>query len=109
MMNGNEAIMNKIGKMGMKDPQMESAYKMMSNGYNMMEKAKETMATNKEEAQKMASKGAKMMLDAQNLASVECNKKGMAKNCGMEISECEAASKKIKEGALQWFFGGAGI
>ena len=110
MMSANKAMSAKMEKMmGKKDPELQKCQTMMSTGYDMMDKAKPMMATNKVEAQRMAAKGAKMMLDAQNLASVECNKKGMAKDCGMEMTECSAAANKVKEGALQWFFGGTGM
>ena len=54
----------------------------------------------------MVKEGAKMMLDAQKATSAAVEKKGMVKECSIALDSCTYGEKKIKEGALQWFFGG---
>ncbi len=109
MMEGNKKIMAIMEKKGMKDAELTSAEKMMTEGYDMIMKGKEMMATDKTGAQKMASQGGKMMMDAQKKIAGVVEKKGMVQECKIDLSECTYGEQKIKQGALQWFFGAGGI
>jgi hypothetical protein len=109
MMQGNEKIMAKMSEKGMKDPELTTAEKMMTDGYDMIMKAQEKLATNKTEAQKMLSKGGKMMMDAHKKIAAEVEKKGMTQTCYDDFAQCSLGEKKIKEGGLHWFFGSPGL
>jgi hypothetical protein len=109
MMDGNKKIMAIMEKKGMKDAELTSAEKMMMEGYDMIMKGQAMMATDKTGAQKMASEGGKMMLDAQKKVAAVVEKKGMVQECKIDLSECTYGEQKIKKGALEWFFGAAGV
>jgi hypothetical protein len=105
MMEGNKKVMAKMSAKGMKDAELTAAEKMMTDGYDMIMKGEGMLATNKAEAQKMASQGGKMMMDAQKRVAADVEKKGMTQVCYDDFAQCSLGEKKIKEGALQWFFG----
>ena len=109
MMDGNQKIMEKMTKKGMKDEELTSAEKMMTQGYEMIMKGEAMLATNKAEAQVMASHGGKMMLDAQKKVAAEVEKKGMTQECNLDYTVCKAGEEKIKTGALNWFFAAPGF
>jgi hypothetical protein len=109
MMDGNKKIMDIMTKKGMKDAELTSAEKMMQEGYDMIMKGQGVMATDKAEAREMASRGGKMMLEAQKKTVAEVEKKGMTQECKIDLSECSYGEQKIKQGALEWFFGSPGI
>jgi hypothetical protein len=106
MLDANKKIMDIMEKKGIKDPELTAAEKMMKEGYDMIMKGHGMLATNKAQAQEMASKGGKMMLDAQKKTEAVVEKKGMTQECKIDLSECTYGEKKIKQGALEWFFGG---
>jgi len=105
MMDGNKKIMDIMAKKGIKDAELTAAEKMMKDGYDMIMKGQGMLATNKTEAREMASKGGKMMLDAQKKTEAVVEKKGMTQECKIDLSECSYGEQKIKAGALEWFFG----
>ena len=109
MMDANKKIMDKMAKKGMMDAELTAADKMMKEGYDMIMKGQAMVATNKAEAQKMASHGGKMMMDAQKKIAAAVEKKGMTQACYDDFAQCKLGEQKIKEGALQWFFGSPGI
>jgi gamma-glutamylcysteine synthetase len=105
MMDGNQKIMAKMAEKGMKDAELTAAEKMMTEGYEMIMKGQAMLATNKAEAQKMASQGGKMMMDAEKKTAAAVEKKGMTKVCYDDFVQCDKGEAKVKEGGLQWFFG----
>ena len=106
MMDANKKIMDKMAKKGMMDAELTAADKMMKEGYDMMMKGHGMVATNKAEAQKMASQGGKLMMDADKKVAAEVEKKAMTVECKIDLSDCTTGEQKIKQGALDWFFGG---
>jgi formate-dependent nitrite reductase cytochrome c552 subunit len=103
MMDGNQKIMAIMEKKGIKDPELTAAEKEMKDGYDMIMKGQgEAQAA---EGKKMMTHGAKMMLDAQTKTAAVIEKKGMVQECKIDLSECTYGEQKIKEGALEWFFG----
>ncbi len=106
MMDGNKKVMDIMTKKGIKDADLMAAQKTMEDGYNMLTKG-ETMMN--PEGQKMVKEGAKMMLDAQNKTMGVVEKHEMVKECSIALDSCTIGEKKVKEGALQWFFGGGGV
>ncbi len=106
MMDGNKKVMEIMTKKGIKDADLMAAQKSMEDGYNMLTKG-ETMMN--PEGQKMVKEGAKMMLDAQNKTMASVEKHEMVKECSIALDSCTIGEKKVKEGALQWFFGGGGV
>jgi len=109
MMDANKKIMDTMEKKGMKDADLVAADKLMSEGYETIQKGRDTLATNNAQAREMASRGGKMMLEAQKKVAAAVEKKGMVEECKIDLSECTYGEKKIKEGALQWFFGSPGL
>jgi len=109
MMDGNKKVMDIMAKKGIKDAELTAAEKEMKEGYDMIMKGQGMVATNKAQAQEMASKGGKMMLDAQKKTEAVVEKKGMTQECKIDLSECTYGEQKIKQGALQWFFGAPGL
>jgi hypothetical protein len=105
MMDANKRIMDIMSKKGMVDADLKAADKMMEDGFAMIMKGEAMMATDKAQAQSMASQGGKMMLQAHKKVAAEVEKKGMTQECKIDLSDCTMAEKKIKEGALEWFFG----
>jgi len=105
MMDGNKKIMDIMTKKGMVDPELTAANNQMKEGYEMIMKGEGMLGSNKAEAQSMASRGGKMMLDAQKKVAAQVEKKGMTQECKIDLSECTYGEQKIKEGALDWFFG----
>ena len=108
MMEGNKMIMDTATKKGVKDAEFTAAEKMMTDGYNMMTKGESMMTGGTMgEGKAMVTRGAKMMLDAQKMTSAAVQKKGpeFVKECTIGLDSCTIAEKKIKEGALEWFFG----
>jgi len=73
---------------------------MITKGESMMTGS--TMA----EGQAMVKHGSKMMLEAQKATADIVEKKGMTYECSSALDTCKYAEKKIKEGALDWYFGG---
>ena len=107
MMDGNKKIMEIMEKKGIKDPDLTAAEKTMMDGYSMITKGETMMTgTTKTEGQDMIKKGAKMMLDAQKKTNAVVEKHQMVKECSIALDSCTYAEKKVKEGALEWFFGG---
>ncbi|MGO9018965.1 MAG: hypothetical protein ACLQVJ_11505 [Syntrophobacteraceae bacterium] len=107
MMDGNKMIMEIMGKKGVKDPDLASSEKMMTEGYNMMTKGDSMMTgSTMSEGKEMVKHGAKMMLDAQKMTSAAVQKHGMVQECTIALDSCTWGEKKIQEGALDWYFGG---
>ncbi|MFZ0932393.1 MAG: hypothetical protein WAN11_27590 [Syntrophobacteraceae bacterium] len=107
MMDGNKMIMEIMGKKGVKDPDLMSSEKMMTEGYNMITKGDGMMTgSTMPEGKAMVKRGAKMMLDAQKMTSAAVEKHGMVQECTIALDSCTWGEKKIKEGALDWYFGG---
>ena len=107
MMDGNKMIMDIMGKKGVKDPELTSSEKMMTAGYEMVTKGDGMMTgSTMAEGKAMVTRGAKMMLDAQKMTSAAVEKHGMVQECTIALDSCTYGEKKIKEGALEWFFGG---
>ncbi len=110
MMAGNNKIMATVAKKGIKDPDLEAAQKQMSEGYEMVVKGDSMMSSGQtQQGQEMMKKGAKMMLGAQMTTNAVCKQKGLIKVCATDLHECHAAQQQIEKGALDWYFGGAGI
>ncbi|SPF49415.1 exported hypothetical protein [Syntrophobacter sp. SbD1] len=105
MMDGNQKVMEIMAKKGMKDQELMSAEMMMKQGYDTMLQGQQTMATNNAEGTAMVQRGGKMMLDAQKTTYSVVEKKGMVTECSIGLDSCTYGEKKIKEGALEWFFG----
>jgi hypothetical protein len=109
MMDGNKTIMGIMEKKEIKDADLATSQKMMADGYSMITKGQSMMTgSTKAEGQEMVKKGAKMMLDAQKMTNAVVEKHQMVRECSIALDSCTYAEKKINEGALQWFFGGAG-
>lgn len=110
MMKGNKKIMAIMQKKGMKDAELTAAEKEMTDGYNMVMKGNSMMTgTTMAEGQQMMKRGAKMMLEAEKATRSAVRKRGMVKECAIDLHECHYAEQKIKHGALQWYFGAPGI
>ena len=110
MMDGNKMIMDTVAGKGMKDAEFTAAEKMMTDGYNMVTKGESMMTGGTiPEGKTMVTRGAKMMLDAQKATSAAVEKHGMTQECTIGLDSCTYGEKKIKEGALEWFFGAGGI
>jgi hypothetical protein len=110
MMDGNKMIMDTMNKKGVKDADLTSAEKMMTDGYDMITKGQNMMTgSTMAEGKTMVTRGAKMMLDAQKATSAAVEKHGMTQECTIGLDSCTYGEKKIKEGALEWFFGAGGI
>lgn len=110
MMAGNKKIMAVVAKKGIKDPELEAAQKQMSEGYDMVVKGDSMMSSGQTQpGQEMMKKGAKMMLEAQMTTNVVAKAKGLVKVCAIDLHECHEAQHQIEQGALDWFFGGAGV
>ncbi len=109
MMDGNKIIMDTVAKKGIKDPDLTAAEKMMTEGYNTLSKGEGMMTGGTmAEGRTMVKKGAKMMLEAQKMTSTAVSKLGpeVVRECSIALDSCTYAEKQIKEGALDWFFGG---
>jgi len=107
MMDGNKMIMDIMGKKGVKDPELTSSEKMMTEGYDMMSKGDSMMTgSTMPEGKEMVKRGAKMMLDAQKMTSAVVQKHKMVQECTIALDSCTWGEQKIKEGALEWYFGG---
>ncbi|MDA8306251.1 MAG: hypothetical protein M0Z81_05430 [Deltaproteobacteria bacterium] len=110
MMAANKRIMAAAAKKGIKDPELAAAQKQMEQGYDMVVKGNGMMAgTTVTQGQQMMKKGAKMMLNAQSTTYTVAKKRGLVRICAIDLHNCYEAQKKIEHGALQWYFGGAGI
>lgn len=110
MMAGNKRIMAIMAKKGMKDADLTAAEKQMTDGYELVTKGNGMMAgSTMAQGQEMMKRGAKMMLEAQKATRVMVEKKGMLKECAIDLHECHNAEQKIEHGSLQWYFGGGGI
>ncbi len=110
MMEGNKMIMDTAAKKGMKNADLTAAEKMMTDGYNMVTKGNGMMTgSTMAEGKKMMTLGSKKMLDAQAATAAAVQKMGpeLVTVCSIGLDTCMTAEKKIKEGALEWFFGGA--
>ncbi|MFZ0930000.1 MAG: hypothetical protein WAN11_15445 [Syntrophobacteraceae bacterium] len=107
MMDGNKMIMDIMGKKGVKDPDLTSSQKMMTDGYNMITKGDSMMTgSTMAEGKDMVKHGAKMMLDAQKMTTAVVEKHKMVQECTIALDSCTWGEKKIQEGALDWYFGG---
>jgi len=109
MMDGNKMIMNIMAQKGMKDAEMTAAEKKMADGYDMIVKGESMMTgSTMAEGKSMVTRGSKMMLDAQKTVAAAAEKKGISQECSIAFDLCGYGEYKIKEGGLDWFFGGAG-
>jgi hypothetical protein len=107
MMDGNKMIMDIMTKKGKVDAELTSAEKMMTDGYNMVIKGESMMTgSTMAEGQTMVKRGSKMMLDAQKKTADIVEHKGMTYECSSALDSCKWGEQKIKEGALDWYFGG---
>ncbi len=108
MMDGNKMIMDIATKKGIKDADLTAADKMMTDGYNMITKGESMMTgATTAEGKAMVQRGAKMMLDAKKTMAAVAEKKGISQECAIAFDTCGYGEYKIKQGALDWFFGGA--
>jgi len=106
IMDGNKMVMDIMAKKGMKDAELKAAEKKMADGYNMITKGESMMTgSTMAEGQEMVKRGAKMMLEAQQATSVAVERKGMTVQCSSALETCALGEKKVKEGALDWYFG----
>ncbi len=111
MVDGNKMIMEAVAKKGKTSPELTSADKMMTDGYNMVTKGESMMTGNTmAEGQAMVKRGSKMMLDAQKATTAAVQKMGpeMVTVCSIGLDTCVLGEKDVKQGALDWFFGGTG-
>ena len=107
MMGGNKMIMDTAAKKGKKNADLAAAEKMMTDGYNMVIKGESMMTgSTMAEGQTMVKRGSKMMLDAQKKTADIVEHKGMTYECSSALDSCKWGEQKIKEGALDWYFGG---
>ena len=108
MMDGSKMIMDVAAKKGLKDADLTAADKMMADGYAMVTKGESMMTgSTMAEGKKMVSKGAKTMLDAQIAMTAAAQKMGISQECQAAFDTCGFGEDQIKQGALDWFFGGA--
>ena len=100
-------IMDIMSKKGVKDAELTSAEKMMTDSYDMITKGESMMTgSTMAEGKAMVKRGSKMMLDTQKATSAAVEKYGMVQKCSIALDSCTYGEKKIQEGALQWYFGG---
>lgn len=110
MMEANKKIMAVMEKKGIKDAELTAAQKQMMEGYSLVKEGNGMMAGNEKKAgQAMMKRGAKMMLEAQKTTTAAVERTGMVKVCAIDLSECHLSEQKIEKGALDWYFGGAGV
>lgn len=110
MMDGNKKIMAVLEKEGKVDADVKANEKQMKDGYDLVMKGNGMMAGNTmAEGQEMMKSGSKMMLEANNALTVAVEKKGLTKQCAIDLHECDYAAQNIKKGALKWYFGSPGI
>jgi hypothetical protein len=108
MMDGNKMIMEIMTKKGKMDADLTAAEKMMTEGYGMVTKGESMMTgSTMAEGQTMVKRGSKMMLDAQKKTADIVEHKGMTYECSSALDSCKWGEQKIKEGSLDWYFGGA--
>jgi hypothetical protein len=109
MMDGNKMIMDIAAKKGMKDAELTAADKMMTDGYDMVVKGEKMMTgSTMAEGKSMVQRGSKMMLDAKKMEVAAAEKKGISEECKAAFDTCGFGEYQMKQGALDWFFGGAG-
>ncbi|MFZ0930777.1 MAG: hypothetical protein WAN11_19380 [Syntrophobacteraceae bacterium] len=107
MMDGNKMIMDTMNKKGMKDAELTSAEKMMTDGYNMITKGQSKMTGNTmAEGKGMVTNGAKMMLDAQKVTSAAIEKKGMTQECSSALDRCSNGEHQVNYGLQGSMHGG---
>jgi hypothetical protein len=81
---------------------------MMTDGYAMVTKGESMMTgSTMAEGKAMVGKGTKMMLDAQIMTMAAAEKKGISKECAIAFDTCGFGEYEMKQGGLDWFFGGA--
>jgi hypothetical protein len=108
MMEGNKMVMDIAAKKGMKDAELTAAEKKMTEGYAMVAKGESMMTgSTMAEGKAMVGKGTKMMLDAQIMTMAAAEKKGISKECAIAFDTCGFGEYEMKQGGLDWFFGGA--
>jgi hypothetical protein len=111
MMDGNKMIVDAVDKKGKTSPELTSADKMMTEGYNMVVKGDSMMTGGTmAEGQAMVKRGSKMMLDAQKMTTAAVEKMGpeMVTICSIGLDTCHRGELDVEHGALDWFFGGPG-
>jgi hypothetical protein len=107
MMDGNKTIMDVMTKKGMKDAELTSADKKMTDGYNMIIKGRSMMTGNTmAEGKEMVIGGSKMMLEAKKTVDSAVEKKGMTQECATALSQCETGEKQIERGLQRNLPGG---
>ncbi len=107
MMDGNKMIMDTVAKKGMKDAELTSAEKMMTDGYNMVTKGESMMTgSTMAEGKEMVTHGAKMMLEAQKATTAAVEKKGpeLVKECTIGLDSCKCGRKKDKRRCVDVVF-----
>jgi len=106
MMEGNKMIMETAAKKGMKDAQFTAAEKMMTDGYNMVNKGESMMAgSTMDEGKATVTRGAQMMLDAQKMTAAAVEKKDLVSVCSLGLDACMTGEKSIKKGQELYFRG----
>jgi hypothetical protein len=109
MMDGSKMVMTIATQKGMKDAELTAADKEMTEGYDMVVKGESMMTgSTMAEGKAMVQKGSKMMLDAKKTMTAAAEKKGITQECATAFDLCGYGEYKIKQGVLDWYFGGAG-
>jgi len=99
MMSGNKAIMDIVNKKGIKDPDLQAAEKMMSEGYDMIVKG-EGMASGSsaDEGKSVMTRGGKMMIDADKKTQAAIKRLGLTEECTGAFGTCQIGESKLKNG-----------
>jgi hypothetical protein len=98
MLDGNKMIMETMAKKGLKDAELTSVEKMMTDGYDMVVKGEGMMTgSSMDEGKAMVTRGANMMMKAQKATLAALDKKGMETECSGALDMCTVGEKKVKQ------------
>ena len=99
MMDGNKMIVDAVAKKGKTSPELTSAEKMMTGGYEMVIKGDSVMTGGTmAEGQATVKAGSKMMLEAQKATTAAVEKMGpeMVTVCSIGLDTCKIGEKDVK-------------
>ena len=107
MMDGSKAVMDIMTRKGIKDEELTSAEKKMTEGYDTIIKGHGMMTGNTmAEGKEMVTRGAKMMLDANKAMAAAVEKKGMTQECSNHFGTCSLGEQEINYGLHSGMRGG---
>jgi hypothetical protein len=96
---GNKMVVDIMEKKGIKDPDLQAANKMMTEGYDTIMKGDEMVRSGHvEEGNALFTRGGKMMMDADKLTKAVIEKHGMTQECTGAFGNCEIGEAKMKNG-----------